>query len=169
MAGVDYQPLKVCVIHQGFQNLFPDSLVTPPAESAMYVLPVSIRPGKSRQGAPVRKIQNTPLISCWLSRALPPSVLFSPMVYGLIFSHALLLISCRCCSVFVKEKGEQKVPQKVSGSQQRAESKREGNREAFCSHFEGPKREGPFGKTSHKGNKIGNPEVYILEVRFQHR
>ena len=42
MAGVDHQPLKICVIHQGFQNLFPDSLVTPPAEPAVDILPVSI-------------------------------------------------------------------------------------------------------------------------------
>ena len=54
--------------------------------------------GKSRQGAPVRKIQNTPLINCRVSRALPPRVPFSPIVYGLIFSHALPPISCRCCS-----------------------------------------------------------------------
>jgi hypothetical protein len=43
MAGVDHQPLKVCVIYQGLQNLFPDSLVTLPAEPAVYILPVSIR------------------------------------------------------------------------------------------------------------------------------
>ena len=43
MAGVDHQPFKVCVIHQGFQNLFPDSFVTPPAESTVYILPVSKR------------------------------------------------------------------------------------------------------------------------------
>ena len=54
--------------------------------------------GKSRQGAPVRRIQNTPLINCRVSRAFPPRVPFSPMVYGLSFSHALSLISCRCCS-----------------------------------------------------------------------
>ena len=51
--------------------------------------------GKSRQGAPVRSIQNTPLINCRVSRALPPRVPFSPMVCGLIFSHALSLMSCR--------------------------------------------------------------------------
>ena len=43
MTGVDHQPLKVCVIHQGFQNLFPDPLITPPAKPAVYILPVSIR------------------------------------------------------------------------------------------------------------------------------
>ena len=43
MAGVDHQPLKVCVVHQGFQNFFPDPLVTPPAETAVYILPVPIR------------------------------------------------------------------------------------------------------------------------------
>ena len=42
MAGVDHQPLKICVIHQGFQNLFPDPLVTPPTETAVYILPVPI-------------------------------------------------------------------------------------------------------------------------------
>ena len=57
--------------------------------------------GKSRQGAPVRKIQNTPLINCRVSRALPPRVPFSPIVYGLIFSQALSLISCRCCSLAI--------------------------------------------------------------------
>ena len=31
------------IIHQGFQNLFSDSLVTPPAKPAAYILPVSIR------------------------------------------------------------------------------------------------------------------------------
>ena len=55
--------------------------------------------GKSRQGAPVRRIQNTPLINCRVSRAFPPRVPCSPMVYGLIFSHVLSLISCRCCSL----------------------------------------------------------------------
>ena len=40
--------------------------------------------GKSRQGAPVRKIQNTPLINCRVSRALPPRVPFSPIVFALI-------------------------------------------------------------------------------------
>ncbi len=54
--------------------------------------------GKSRQGAPVRRIQNTPLINRRVSRALPPRVPFSPMVYGLILSHALSLMSCRRCS-----------------------------------------------------------------------
>ena len=43
MAGIDHQPFKVCVIHQGFQDPFPDSLVTPPAKPAVYILPVSIR------------------------------------------------------------------------------------------------------------------------------
>lgn len=43
MTGVDHQPLKVSVVHQGLQNLFPDSLVTPPAEPAVYIFPVSIR------------------------------------------------------------------------------------------------------------------------------
>ena len=57
--------------------------------------------GKSRQGAPVRKIQNTPLINCRVSRALPPRVPFSPIVFALIFSHALSLISCRCCSLAI--------------------------------------------------------------------
>ena len=57
--------------------------------------------GKSRQGAPVRKIQNTPLINCRVSRALPSPVPFSLIVYGLIFSHALSPISCRCCSLAI--------------------------------------------------------------------
>ena len=57
--------------------------------------------GKSRQGAPVRRIQNTPLMNCRVSRALPPRVPFSPIVYGLIFSQALSLISCRCCSLSI--------------------------------------------------------------------
>ena len=39
MTGVDHQPLKVSVVHQGLQNLFPDSLVTPPAEPAVYIFP----------------------------------------------------------------------------------------------------------------------------------
>jgi hypothetical protein len=43
MAGIDHQPLKICIIHQSFQNLFPDPLVTPPAETAVYILPVPIR------------------------------------------------------------------------------------------------------------------------------
>ncbi len=43
MAGIDHQTFKVCVIHQGFQNLFSDSLVTPPAKPAVYILLVSIR------------------------------------------------------------------------------------------------------------------------------
>ena len=52
MAGIDHQPLKVCVIHQGFQNPFLDPLVVPPAKPAVYILPVSIRfrqipPGRS--------------------------------------------------------------------------------------------------------------------------
>jgi hypothetical protein len=52
MAGVDHQPLKVCVIHQCFQNPFSDPLVAPPTKPAMYILPVSIRfwqisPGRS--------------------------------------------------------------------------------------------------------------------------
>ena len=55
--------------------------------------------GKFRQGAPVRRIQNTPLINCLVSRAFPPRVPFSPMVYGLIFSHALSRILSRCCSI----------------------------------------------------------------------
>ena len=98
MTGVDHQPLKVGVIHQRFQNLFPDSLAAPPAEPAVYILPISIRFWKIPPGPPVRKVQNTPLINCRVSRALPPRVPFSPIVYGLIFSHALSPISCRCCS-----------------------------------------------------------------------
>ncbi len=43
IAGVDHQPLKVRGIHQGFQDPFPDSFITPPAEPAVYILPVSIR------------------------------------------------------------------------------------------------------------------------------
>ena len=43
MTGVDHQPLKVSVVPQGLQNLLPDSLVTPPAEPAVYIFPVSIR------------------------------------------------------------------------------------------------------------------------------
>jgi hypothetical protein len=43
MTGVDHQPLKVGLIHQRFQNLFPDSLAAPPAEPAVYILPISIR------------------------------------------------------------------------------------------------------------------------------
>ena len=101
MTGVDHQPLKVSVVHRGLQNLFPDSLVTPPAEPAVYIFQFPYVSGKSRQGAPVRSIQNTPLINCRVSRALPPRVPFSPMVCGLIFSHALSLMSCRCCSAVI--------------------------------------------------------------------
>ena len=57
--------------------------------------------GKSRHGAPVRRIQNTPLINCRVSRAFPPRVPFSPIVYGRIFSHAPSLISCRSCSLAI--------------------------------------------------------------------
>ena len=42
MAGVDHQPLKVRVLHQGLQYPFPDPLVTPPAEPAVYIPPVSV-------------------------------------------------------------------------------------------------------------------------------
>ena len=38
------------------------------------------------------------MINCRVSRALPPRVSFWPMVYGLILSHALSFMSCRCCS-----------------------------------------------------------------------
>ena len=73
MAGVDHQPLKICVIHQGFQNLFPDSLVTPPAEPAVYVLPVPIRfwqvpPGGSHAQNPEYSVDKLPGIT-----GIPPS------------------------------------------------------------------------------------------------
>lgn len=98
MAGVDHQPLKICVIHQGFQDFSQIPLSRHRQNRRWTFFQFPYVSGKSRQGAPVRKIQNTPLINCRVSRALPPRVPFSPMVYGLIFSHALSLISCRCCS-----------------------------------------------------------------------
>ena len=68
MAGIDHQPLKVGVIHQRFQNLFPDSLVTPPAEPAVYILPVPIRfrqipPGRSSAQDPEYTVDKLPCIS----------------------------------------------------------------------------------------------------------
>ena len=101
MAGIDHQPFKVCVIHQGFQDPFPDSLVTPPAKPAVYLLPVSVRFWQVPPRCPGTKdpeytVDKLPGIT-GISSACP----FSPMVYGLIFSHALSLISCRCCSIAV--------------------------------------------------------------------
>jgi hypothetical protein len=68
MTGVDHQPLEVRVIHQRFQNLFPDSLVTPPAEPAVYILPVSVRfrqipPGRSSAQNPEYSVDKLPGIS----------------------------------------------------------------------------------------------------------
>ena len=101
MAGIDHQPFKVCVIHQGFQNLFPDSLVTPPAKPAVYILPVSVRFWQVPPRCPGTKDPEYTVDKLPGSRAFPPRVPFSPMVYGLIFSHALSLISCRCCSIAI--------------------------------------------------------------------
>ena len=68
MTGVDYQPLKICVIYQGFQNLFPYPFVTPSAESAVYILPVSIRfrqvpPGRSGAQNPEYTVDKLPGIT----------------------------------------------------------------------------------------------------------
>ena len=68
MAGVDHQPLKVCVIHQGLQDPFPDPLVTPSAEPAVYILPVSVRfrqipPGRSGAQNPEYSIDKLPGIT----------------------------------------------------------------------------------------------------------
>ena len=57
VAGVDHQPLKVGVIHQGFQYPFPDPLVAPPAEPPVYILLVSIR---FQQILPVRSSAKNP-------------------------------------------------------------------------------------------------------------
>lgn len=54
--------------------------------------------GRCRHGVLVCKIQNRSLMNCRVSRALPPCVPFSTMACGLIFSHALSLISCLSCS-----------------------------------------------------------------------
>ena len=53
--------------------------------------------GITCQGAPVHRIQNTPLINCWVSRHYRHISLYSPVVYGSI-SRILLPISYQCCS-----------------------------------------------------------------------
>lgn len=68
MAGVDHQPLKVRVLHQGLQYPFPDPLVTPPAEPAVYILPVSVcfrqvPPGRSSAQNPEYSVDKLPGIS----------------------------------------------------------------------------------------------------------
>jgi hypothetical protein len=42
ITGIDHQPLKVRIINYFFQQLFPDTPVSPTAEPAMGVLPVSV-------------------------------------------------------------------------------------------------------------------------------
>ena len=108
MAGVDHQPLKVGVIYQRFQNLFPDSLVTPPAEPAVYILPVSIRfrqvpPGCSGAQNPEYTVDKLPRISgiasarpffayCVWFDFLPRSVAYiMSMLFPRHFSALLLL------------------------------------------------------------------------------
>mgnify|MGYP005783910031 CR=1 FL=1 len=62
ICGIYQTPLEVRHIHQMRQNFFPYSFVTPTTKTA----------GRSRQGAPVRRIQNTALINSLLSLAFPP-------------------------------------------------------------------------------------------------
>ena len=42
VAGVDHQPLKVRIVNDRIQQLFPDASVPPPAKAAMGVLPVPV-------------------------------------------------------------------------------------------------------------------------------
>lgn len=42
MAGIEHQPLKICIIDQPLQDLLPYFLVTLPARSAVYIFPVPV-------------------------------------------------------------------------------------------------------------------------------
>ncbi len=95
MAGIHHQPLKVCVIHQRFQNPFPNSLISPSAKPSVYILPVSIGfwqvpPRRSGAQNPEYSVDKLPGVS-----SIPASFPFSPIVYGSIFSQPLSLIPCR--------------------------------------------------------------------------
>ena len=59
VAGVYHQLLKVRVINDVVQEAGPDAPVPPAAKAAMGILPIPVFRGRSRQGAPVRNIQNT--------------------------------------------------------------------------------------------------------------
>ena len=95
MAGIYHQPLKVCVIHQHFQNPFPNSLIPPSTKPSVYILPVSIGfwqvpPRRSGAQNPKYSVDKLPGVS-----SIPASFPFSPIVYGSIFSQPLSLIPCR--------------------------------------------------------------------------
>ena len=95
MAGIHHQPLKVCVIHQRFQNPFPNSLIPPSTKPSVYILPVSIGfwqvpPRRSGAQNPEYSVDKLPGVS-----SIPASFPFSPIVYGSIFSQPLSLIPCR--------------------------------------------------------------------------
>ena len=63
--------------------------------------PISRSTTANPHGAPVREIQNTPLINRRLSCAIPPHCPRCPGRCGSRRFHTSLLISCRCCSLLI--------------------------------------------------------------------
>ena len=97
MTGVNHQPLKVWVVGNRFQQLLPGAIVPPAGIAAMGVLPVAVVRGKSRQGAPVRKIQNTALRKRRLSWAGRPTLPLPPGKSGSRIFQTRSEMSCRRC------------------------------------------------------------------------
>lgn len=67
MAGVDHQPFKVRLVDQLLQQLFPDALVTPAAETTMGVFPVpviwrKIPPRRAGAKNPENRIQKSTVV-----------------------------------------------------------------------------------------------------------
>ena len=113
MTGIDHQPLEIRLInyfHHCIQQLFTDAPVLPTAKTACPYLiwgrwvffqsPQS--GGRSRQGTPVRNIQNTAFKKSRLSKAGRPTLPALPGKRGFKHSQARSDISCRRCDAVIR-------------------------------------------------------------------
>ena len=101
MGGVNHQPLEVRIVDDLVQQVSPDAPVPPATEAAMGVLPIPVVGRRSRQGAPVRKFQNTASRNRRLSRAGLPLLPGPPGKWGCKRSQTWSVMSCRRCAAVI--------------------------------------------------------------------
>ena len=76
MAGVDHEPFKVRLVHQNFQQFFPDALIPPSAEPLIHTAPFPIArrqvsPQRSCAQNPKHTVDKLPIILCYATPLAP--------------------------------------------------------------------------------------------------